>query len=100
MVQGTLEKLRMTAGSVIVDVTLVIVIVWSGGQYVEQLKGIERRVQRLEEISVESELSVLKVQVAGNTVLAGTVKEDVERNRKEIVSRLDRMEDKIDRLGH
>lgn len=95
------EKFNLTkhlpVGSIIIDSSLVLTLVFSQGQTTEALKAIETRVARIEQQqglpdrAVQAQIKAVEDENHRQDAITQALKEDV-------VARLQRIENKLDRI--
>lgn len=78
------SKLRVPLGSLMVDVALVISVFYAAGQLTERLESIDMRVARIESVKITAEADRRISVLEGQSIAT--------------VARLERIEDKLDRL--
>lgn len=91
MSPSTLDKFRVPLGSLVVDASLVVALIWWGATMTERLEQMSRRIDSLDgrgtQVQADRRLAVIETQQA-----------DDNRNMAEIREHLLRVEEKVDRL--
>ena len=90
-----LERLRMPIGSLVVDASLVIALVWNAATIQESLHGIASRVDHIESssgtVAAEARLRVLEAEQSANDREVAALKTDIGK-------RFDAQDAKIDAI--
>jgi hypothetical protein len=76
-------KLKVPPGSLLVDVSLVIVLVYWGGQMTERLENISKRIDVVEQVKIQPEadrrIAVIEAQLANQTERLKSIEDKLDR---------------------
>lgn len=84
------ENFRIPVGSLFVDISLVVAVIWWGASMTENLADLSQRVDNIERSSLQTRLAVLEREHVN-------LEKDTVELKKDIIKRLDRIEGKIER---
>jgi hypothetical protein len=76
-------KLKVPPGSLLVDISLVIALVYWGGQMTERLESMGRRIEMVEQVKIQPEadrrIAVIEAQLANQTERLKSIEEKLDR---------------------
>jgi len=76
-------KLKVPPGSLLVDISLVIVLVYWGGQMTERLENISKRIDVVEQVKIQPEadrrIAVIEAQLANQTERLKSIEDKLDR---------------------
>lgn len=76
-------KLKVPPGSLLVDISLVIALVYWGGQMTERLENLARRLETVEQVKIQPEadrrIAVIEAQLANQTERLKSIEEKLDR---------------------
>jgi hypothetical protein len=76
-------KLKVPPGSLLVDISLVIALVYWGGQMTERLENISKRIDVVEQVKIQPEadrrIAVIEAQLANQTERLKSIEDKLDR---------------------
>lgn len=76
-------KLKVPPGSLLVDISLVIALVYWGGQMTERLENMAKRLETVEAVKIQPEadrrIAVIEAQLANQTERLKSIEEKLDR---------------------
>lgn len=77
------SKLKVPPGSLLVDISLVIALVYWGGQMTERLENMAKRLEIVEQIKIQPEadrrIAVIEAQLANQTERLKSIEDKLDR---------------------
>jgi hypothetical protein len=77
------SKLKVPPGSLLVDISLVIALVYWGGQMTERLENMAKRLEVVEQIKIQPEadrrIAVIEAQLANQTERLKSIEDKLDR---------------------
>jgi hypothetical protein len=76
-------KLKVPPGSLLIDISLVIALVYWGGQMTERLENISKRIDVVEQVKIQPEadrrIAVIEAQLANQTERLKSIEDKLDR---------------------
>jgi hypothetical protein len=77
------SKLKVPPGSLLVDISLVIALVYWGGQMTERLENMAKRLEVVEQVKIQPEadrrIAVIEAQLANQTERLKSIEDKLDR---------------------
>jgi hypothetical protein len=83
MNSADLSKFRVPLGSLVVDASLVIALIWWGATMTQRLDEMSRRIQMVEQVKIQPEadrrIAVIEAQLANQTERLKSIEDKLDR---------------------